>query len=182
MQHGKDCEKVPHTGDGYLHAEDDDTPYGVDSVMYCGRCHVAIANHCSALPIARKTRASVDLGGGKSLGRMLNTARASRSWSLSEAAELLGTTKAHLHSMEAGASANPTLKMVAAFVIVYGLRPEALVATAISDAGPLRRRFQVRSATFSARSSFIFENTSAGVRYPRILRGRLLRASSMVLS
>ena len=68
------------------------------------------------------------------LGQMLKVAREARAWSLSEAAELLGTTKAHLHAMESGASTNPTLKMVAAFVIVYGLRPEALVATAISDA------------------------------------------------
>jgi hypothetical protein len=33
------CEKVAHTRDGYLHAEDDDTPYDVDGVSYCGRCH-----------------------------------------------------------------------------------------------------------------------------------------------
>lgn len=63
MQHGKDCEKVPHTGDGYLHAEDDDTPYDVDSVMYCGRCHVAIAHHCPALPIVRKARSVADAEG-----------------------------------------------------------------------------------------------------------------------
>ena len=33
------CEKVPHTRDGYLHSEDDDGPYDVDGVKYCGRCH-----------------------------------------------------------------------------------------------------------------------------------------------
>lgn len=33
------CEKVPHSGTGYLHDEDDDRPYDVDGVKYCGRCH-----------------------------------------------------------------------------------------------------------------------------------------------
>lgn len=33
------CRKVPHTRDGYLHGEDDDGPYLVDGVKYCGRCH-----------------------------------------------------------------------------------------------------------------------------------------------
>ena len=33
------CKKVPHTGEGYLHAEDDDSPYLIDGVKYCGRCH-----------------------------------------------------------------------------------------------------------------------------------------------
>jgi hypothetical protein len=33
------CEKVLHTGEGYLHGEDDDTPFLVDGVTYCGRCH-----------------------------------------------------------------------------------------------------------------------------------------------
>lgn len=33
------CEKAPHVGSGYLHAEDDDLPYDVDGVRYCGRCH-----------------------------------------------------------------------------------------------------------------------------------------------
>lgn len=37
--HGVTCEKVAHTRDGHLHAEDDDTPYDVDGVSYCGRCH-----------------------------------------------------------------------------------------------------------------------------------------------
>lgn len=37
--HGIDCRKVPHSGDGYLHAEDHDGPYDVDGVTYCGRCH-----------------------------------------------------------------------------------------------------------------------------------------------
>jgi hypothetical protein len=33
------CRKVPHIGEGYLHTEDDDRPYDVDGVLYCGRCH-----------------------------------------------------------------------------------------------------------------------------------------------
>jgi hypothetical protein len=37
--HGRDCPKVPHLSEGYLHAADDDTPYDVDGVVYCGRCH-----------------------------------------------------------------------------------------------------------------------------------------------
>jgi hypothetical protein len=57
MQHGKDCEKVPHTGDGHLHAEADDTPYDVDSTTYCGRCHAAIAYSCPAPPIVRNALA-----------------------------------------------------------------------------------------------------------------------------
>jgi hypothetical protein len=40
--HGVDCEKVPHTGPGYLHAADDDRRYDVDGVQYCGRCHRAV--------------------------------------------------------------------------------------------------------------------------------------------
>jgi len=38
-KHGIDCPKVPHFGEGYLHAKDDDSPYSVDGVIYCGRCH-----------------------------------------------------------------------------------------------------------------------------------------------
>jgi hypothetical protein len=38
--HGKTCEKKPHDKwGGYLHGEDDDTPYDVDGWKYCGRCH-----------------------------------------------------------------------------------------------------------------------------------------------
>jgi hypothetical protein len=39
--HGKTCEKKPHDNPngGYLHGEDDDTPYDVDGWPYCGRCH-----------------------------------------------------------------------------------------------------------------------------------------------
>ncbi len=38
------CEKAPHDGPsgGYLHATDDDSPYEVDGVWYCGRCHFAV--------------------------------------------------------------------------------------------------------------------------------------------
>ena len=39
--HGQTCEKKPHNNPdgGYLHGEDDDTPYLVDGWRYCGRCH-----------------------------------------------------------------------------------------------------------------------------------------------
>lgn len=39
-RHGVDCQKVPHIGTGHLHMANDDTPYDVDGVWYCGRCHV----------------------------------------------------------------------------------------------------------------------------------------------
>ncbi len=39
LQHGRDCPKAPHYGGGYLHAGDDDKPYDVDGIAYCGRCH-----------------------------------------------------------------------------------------------------------------------------------------------
>lgn len=38
--HGATCDKRLHiNGSGYLHAEDDDKPYIVDGLRYCGRCH-----------------------------------------------------------------------------------------------------------------------------------------------
>lgn len=42
--HGRTCIKVPHikSDGGYLHAPDDDGPFDVDNVWYCGRCHAAI--------------------------------------------------------------------------------------------------------------------------------------------
>jgi hypothetical protein len=40
--HGANCPKKPHTRTGYLHGEDDDTPYNVDGLKYCGRCHTAL--------------------------------------------------------------------------------------------------------------------------------------------
>lgn len=43
-QIGLKCPKVPHTGTGYLHADDDDRPYDVDGVEYCGRCHRGTTN------------------------------------------------------------------------------------------------------------------------------------------
>lgn len=33
------CDKVIHNGGGYLHDAEDDGPYDVDGVTYCGRCH-----------------------------------------------------------------------------------------------------------------------------------------------
>lgn len=38
--HGVNCMKVPHVlkEHGYLHDENDDSPYDVDGVEYCGRC------------------------------------------------------------------------------------------------------------------------------------------------
>jgi len=41
--HGVNCVKVIHNSSGFLHGEDDDRPYDVDGVVYCGRCHEFIA-------------------------------------------------------------------------------------------------------------------------------------------
>lgn len=65
------------------------------------------------------------------LQTLLRKAREAKGWSLQEAADVLGTTNGHLHALEAGQSDNPTLRLVAALVIVYGLRPEAIVASVI---------------------------------------------------
>lgn len=43
FRHGIDCEKVPHTGEGYLHGENDNLPYDVDGWSYCGRCHKVLS-------------------------------------------------------------------------------------------------------------------------------------------
>lgn len=43
FRHGIYCEKKPHIGKvGYLHDEDDDSPYRVGGQKYCGRCHVGL--------------------------------------------------------------------------------------------------------------------------------------------
>jgi transcriptional regulator with XRE-family HTH domain len=64
------------------------------------------------------------------LADLLKKARADKCFSLQEAADMLGVSKAHLHDMESGHSNNPTLRVIAALVIIYGLRPEAVIATA----------------------------------------------------
>lgn len=40
--HGKNCKKQVHLWPGYAHSEDDDSPYDVDGVSYCGRCHLVM--------------------------------------------------------------------------------------------------------------------------------------------
>jgi hypothetical protein len=40
--HGENCPKKAHIVTGHLHGEDDDSPYLVDGVYYCGRCHTAL--------------------------------------------------------------------------------------------------------------------------------------------
>lgn len=64
------------------------------------------------------------------LADLLKKARADKCFSLQEAADMLGVSKAHLHEMEQGKTTNPTLRVIAALVIIYGLRPEAIIATA----------------------------------------------------
>lgn len=66
------------------------------------------------------------------LASLLRNAREAKGWSLQESADMLGTTKGHLHDLESGRSDNPTLRLIAALVIVYGVRPEAMVACAIA--------------------------------------------------
>ena len=48
--HGFNCEKKPHVRTGYLHGENDDTPYTVDGLKYCGRCHTAIFAKAKRMP------------------------------------------------------------------------------------------------------------------------------------
>ena len=52
--HGFNCPKVIHdpVWPGYLHDDNDDTPYDVDGVKYCGRCHYAIARNLSSALVA----------------------------------------------------------------------------------------------------------------------------------
>jgi len=64
------------------------------------------------------------------LADLLKKARADKCFSLQEAADMLGVSKAHLHEIEQGKTTNPTLRVIAALVIVYGVRPEAVIATA----------------------------------------------------
>ena len=44
FRHPVDCRKALHDKPegGYLHGEDDEAPYDVDGVRYCGRCHMAL--------------------------------------------------------------------------------------------------------------------------------------------
>ena len=44
IKHGISCKKVVHLGGGYLHDADDDSPYEVDMLVYCGRCHEWLGN------------------------------------------------------------------------------------------------------------------------------------------
>lgn len=67
------------------------------------------------------------------LGRLLLLARDAKDWSLSEAAEVIGTTKSHLHDLESGRQDNPTLRMIAGIVIAYGIRPETIIACATQN-------------------------------------------------
>jgi len=53
-----------------------------------------------------------------------------------KAACMLTCTKSQLHAIESGSTVNPTLRTVASLVIVFGLRPEAIVATAVERGAP----------------------------------------------
>lgn len=67
------------------------------------------------------------------LGAIIRKSRESRGWSLAEAADIIGISKQHLHNMESAPTCNPTFTTIAALVVVYGIRPEAIVAAAITD-------------------------------------------------
>jgi len=47
--HGINCTKVIHKGEGHLHDENDDTPYDVDGLTYCGRCHTFLYDSCCGI-------------------------------------------------------------------------------------------------------------------------------------
>lgn len=75
------------------------------------------------------------------LQTLLRKAREAKGLSLQEAADALGVTKGHLHALEHDKCRNPTLKLVAAFVVVYGIDAYELVATGRSSiTEPVRRR------------------------------------------
>ena len=40
--HGDNCKKEEHLGDGYHHSKENDKPYVVDGLAYCGRCHAPL--------------------------------------------------------------------------------------------------------------------------------------------
>jgi hypothetical protein len=42
IEHGENCKKVKHVGEGFLHSPKYDDLYFVDGCAYCGRCHIAI--------------------------------------------------------------------------------------------------------------------------------------------
>ena len=44
QRHGTSCPKVEHIGGGLLHSPEDDGPYEVDGLTYCGRCHYWIGD------------------------------------------------------------------------------------------------------------------------------------------
>lgn len=62
MTYPMNCPKVPHDSPpgGYLHSAEDDSPYSVDGVQYCGRCHYCIPHsgheHESAVGVANYVR------------------------------------------------------------------------------------------------------------------------------
>ena len=65
MKHGISCEKQPHTAlmklvDHSLHDEEDDRPFLVDGVTWCGRCHsrVQLDYEELELPMRKKFESS----------------------------------------------------------------------------------------------------------------------------
>lgn len=61
-RHGVDCPKAKHMGGGYLHDADDDRPYDVDNVLYCGRCHGWIGSTSGTAPSAETAAGSAEAG------------------------------------------------------------------------------------------------------------------------
>ena len=55
--HGVTCTKRTHTPaqGGYLHGPEDDRPYDVDGLTYCGRCHEALAGDPRPAPQDQKS-------------------------------------------------------------------------------------------------------------------------------
>jgi ribosome-binding protein aMBF1 (putative translation factor) len=63
------------------------------------------------------------------LAQLLIEAREKRGLSLTVASAFLGISKGHLHDYESGKELNPTLKVLSAFVRVYGIDPSVLICT-----------------------------------------------------
>ena len=55
------CRKAIHNPaeGGYLHGPDDDTPYTVDGVEFCGRCHRALPEHEYGEEVGPSTEAKI---------------------------------------------------------------------------------------------------------------------------
>jgi transcriptional regulator with XRE-family HTH domain len=69
-------------------------------------------------------------------GAEIKSARENLNLSLSEAADLIGCTKAHVWDLEQGKANNPTIRLLAGLAVTYGISLSYLAETAaISSPG-----------------------------------------------